>query len=193
MTFYRPIAVFFLLTGAGVLLPSMQADTIQFGGLTFTITNTESDGSASVSSDGSTLTIVGPNDGSGNPGTTDVTATAPAGGAVSFQWSFTTADPLPGFDAAGYLLAGNYTQLSDTSGETGSTQLSVSAGENFGFEASSLDNEGEPGVFTISDFATPQAGATAPEPGSSELLLVGIGAAFLGRMRSNKWKMRSNE
>jgi len=161
-----------------MLLPHLKADTIQFGGLTFTITNSESDGSASVSSDGSTLTITGPNDGSGLPGTTDVTTTAPAAGTVSFQWSFTSLDA-PGFDAAGYLLAGTDTQLSANPGDTGLTQISVTAGEDFGFEASSSDNTGEPGILTISALTVPQGSTATPEPANWLLILCGIGAMVL--------------
>ncbi len=160
-----------------MLLPPMKADTIQFGGLTFAVTNTESDGSALVSSNGSTLTITGPNDGSGLAGTTDVTTRAPAAGTVSFQWSFTSFD-VPGVDAAGYLLSGTYTELSANPGDTGSTQISVTAGEDFGFEAWSADNEGEPGIFTISNFVVPQ-GSTTPEPASWLLIACGIGVVAL--------------
>lgn len=162
-----------------MLLPSLKADTVQFGGLTFTITNSESDGSASVSNDGSTLTITGPNDGSGLSGTTDVTTTAPASGTVSFNWSFNSLDDA-GYDAAGYLLAGAYTQLSANPGDTSSTQISVASGESFGFEVSSVDNSGEPGVFTISDFVVPQSTNATPEPASWLLLLCGIGALAFG-------------
>lgn len=180
MSLRAVILSFAVFTSSLCFVPSnLEAASVQFGGLNFTVTNTESDGTASVSTDASTLTITGPNDGSGNPGTTDLTAALSAAGTVSFQWSYSSLDD-PGADWFGYLLNGVFTQLADTSGESGSQQLTVKAGDIFGFEAASLDNTGEPGITTITDFTAPEAaGGTAPEPGSWALLLAGGALSFL--------------
>jgi hypothetical protein len=157
----------------------LKAATVQFGGLTFTLTNTQSDGSASVSTDGSTLTIVGPNNGSGLPGTTDLTATIPATGSVDFQWSFSTADD-PGFESASYLLNGTLTELADTDRESGSVTIPVKIGDQFGFEADSVDNTFGAGILTVTSFSAPQAIVnSAPEPGSWTLLLIGCAFTLL--------------
>ncbi|MBV9268440.1 MAG: PEP-CTERM sorting domain-containing protein [Acidobacteriaceae bacterium] len=174
------IPVFVAFTCGWALAPSAQADTIQFGGLTFTLTNTESDGTASASN--SALAIIGPNDGSGLPGTTDLTALAPADGTVSFDWDYFSLDA-PRQDAAGYLLNGTYTQLGDTSPASGTVQFQVTAGETFGFEANSVDNQGEPGILMISAFSAPGAVTAAPEPGTWALFALGGGAILIGFLR----------
>lgn len=155
------------------------ADTVQYGGLTFTLVNSGylvgdvTDGSAAVS--GSDLVIYGPDNGSGEPGTTDLVTTAPSSGTVSFDWSFSGLNSLPGEYTAGYLANGVFDQLADTDGQSGAAQFAVMAGESFGFEVNS-DNQGIGPVFTISAFSAP--GATAvPEPASNSL--VAVAAALL--------------
>ena len=180
-TRYFLYTVGFVLLSIG-LAPASRADTIPFGGQSFTLTNTNSDGSATVSSDGSTLTIIGPNNGSGEPGTTDLLTTAFASGLVSFQWAYSSLDT-PGADSAAYVLNGSAVQLADTDGQTGTTQFSVNAGDLFGFEMASLDNQGEPGILTVTDFSAPAATSVSPEPGTAMLLFIS-GAAGLAMYRT---------
>jgi hypothetical protein len=104
-----------------------------------------------VTNDGGlSVVLTGGNNGSGLSGTTSLTITAPASGLVHFQFSYFTLD-IPGFDSAGFLLDGVYTQLAALSGDTGTGNFAVAAGHTFGFRVETSDNQGEPGVFTISD------------------------------------------
>jgi hypothetical protein len=183
----KKFSLLFLFALGAVLVPCSKADPVHFGGIDFVLTNTNADGSASVSSDVSTLSIVGPNNGSGEEGTTDLVATAAADGTVTFTWSYSSADD-PQADAAGYLLDGVYTQLADTGGQSGSTQFAVSAGQSFGFEVNSQDNQGEPGILEVSGFSAPQAAAT-PEPATWGSLIVGA-AIFLGVFKSSRGLVR---
>lgn len=160
----------------------------------FTLTNTNADGTAFVSPDGSTLTLIGPNTGSGIPGTTDLTTVAKGTGLVQFQYSFSTldiwdpSDPfgMP-FDWAGYLINANFVELANQDGQSGTASFAVTLGQTFGFRAASEDNIGEPGILTISNFTAPVDGAAIPEPGTWSLLLAAGGAIFarhrMGRAR----------
>ncbi len=165
---------FALLTIAIALCaPFAEADTIQFAGLGFALSNTNGDGTASVSgTDNATLTLVGPNTGSGEPGATDLTAILPASGTLTFKWSYSSLDT-PGGDAAEFFVNDTLTLLSDTSGDSGSETLSVTRGDRFGFEVNSVDNLNEPGILTVTNLVVPQVPAI-PEPMSWALLLFGI-------------------
>ena len=111
---------------------------------------------------------------------TDFTIAAPFTGTVSFTWAYTTTDELgPEYDPFGYLLNGNFTQLTSNTGadsQTGSTSFSVIAGQVFGFRQNSLDSLGDPATTTISNFNGPVASGSASVPGP--LPLFGLGAAF---------------
>jgi hypothetical protein len=146
----------------------------------FTLLNsTFANGYATVAPGGLPLVLTGPNDGSGLPGITDLFIAAPAAGLVQFSFEYSTLDPDPGFDYAGYLLNGTFYQLADTVGQTGDVTFLVDPGILFGFRVGSVDNIGEPGVLTIISFSAPESEAYIPEPGSfvlvlSALLLFGL-------------------
>jgi hypothetical protein len=121
----------------------------------------------------SIVILTGTNDGSGLPGSTELTILSPSSGFFEFNYDFATLDT-PGYEDAGYIIGSTFYQLANTNGESGSVMVSVLAGEEIGFEVASLDNTGTPGIFTISDFSGP----SSPEPGSLAMLLFGV-AAFI--------------
>ena len=133
-------------------------------------------GSASFP-DSMTLVLTGTNDGSGLPGTTNLTIAARAAGLLEFSYVFSTLDD-PGFENTGYLLSGQLFPLADTDGESGSVIVPVSLGEIIGFSVGSFDDTGGAGVLTVTDFVAP-----VPEPGGMQLLLVGAVAAIILRLR----------
>ncbi len=120
---------------------------------------------------GSSIVLTGGNSGSGEPGTTDLVTTATQAGLIQFDYSYSSLDS-PGSDFAGYLLNGTFVQLADTSGESGLAHFNVSLGETFGFRVTTVDNEFEPGILTIS--------SAVPEPRTGLVLLLGI-AGILAR------------
>jgi hypothetical protein len=168
-----------LLAAGALLVPQAQAAFVTPYALSnFVLTNTNADGTAVTNDGGVSVILTGGNNGSGLNGTTDLTVAAAASGTVHFQFSYFSFD-LPGFDAAGYLLDGVFTQLTDTSGDTGTVNFAVLAGHQFGFRIATLDNEGEPGVLTISAFSAPGGTAPVPEPagwtlGAAAVLVFGI-------------------
>jgi hypothetical protein len=150
--------------------------------LPFTFTNVNADGSALVTNAGLTLQLTGGNNGSGLEGTTDLTTSAPAPGTVSFHFAYSSLD-IPGFDFAGYLLGGAFTQFADTDGQVGDIAFAVSLGQIYGFRIDTPDNQGEPGIVTISNFSGP--GSSVPEPGT---LLFAVAGTLLmaGKMRHSR-------
>lgn len=148
----------------------------------FTLVNTNADGSAMSPDAGLSIVITGGNNGSGDPGTTDLTVTALASGLVQFQYSYSALD-FPGLDFAGYLSGGNFVQLADTDGQSGSAMFNVIAGSTFGFRVATLDNQGEPAFFTISNFTAPTGNAAVPEPGTSSMLLLAAVGIFTAHRR----------
>jgi hypothetical protein len=150
----------------------------------WTLTSTDPLGTAFTPDLGLTLVIRGANDGTGNPGGVDFTILAPAAGMVQFTYTYTTDDPDVGFDFAGYLLGVNFVELANTTGQTGTVQFPVMAGQLFGFRVGTQDNLGEHGLLTISDFTAPSASAV-PEPAS--VCLVGLGVlGALGAARAHR-------
>src|SRR5262249_28187490 len=133
----------------------------------FTLTNTNADGSAMTPDSGLTLVLTGPNNGSDLAGTTSLTISAAASGLLQFSYSYSSLDT-PEFDFAGYILGATFIQLADTDGQSGSISVPITAGQTFGFRVGSLDNTGEPGVLTISNFNAP---SNVPEPGTLPLAL----------------------
>jgi hypothetical protein len=164
------------------LVPSARAGFITpYAFQNFTLTNsTFADGSASAP-DAATLILIGPNDGSGLAGSTDLTVDSVSMGSVHFDYLYTSLD-LPGFDYAGFTLDGVFYQLADTSGDSGTVAFPVVLGDTFGFRVASGDNQGEPGILSITNFDVP---VQAPEPGG--FLLTVLGAAIFG---AAKWRGR---
>lgn len=127
---------------------------------------------------GQTLVITGGNSGTGEPGTTELTTTALAAGQIAFDYSYFTLDAR-GQDSAGYLLNGLYIPLATTSGPSGEVQFNVTQGESFGFEVATADNQGEPGILTISDVASANGTSATPEPGTGTVVLLAIGLGLI--------------
>jgi hypothetical protein len=168
-----------LLMTAAVLLflaaPRANAGMIPFFLTDFSLVNSNADGTWATPDSGRTLVLTGGNNGSGLFGTTDFFVMALVPVTFQFDYSYASADA-PGYDRAGYFIGLVFTALADTSGESGSASVSVDAGDQFGFRIETDDNTGEPGVFTVSPFAT----SAVPEPANLYLILGAIlgGAAF---------------
>lgn len=146
----------------------------------FTLTNTAADGSIGIASGGLSFVLTGGNTGSGVPGTTDFTVSAQIPGTVEFFYSYTTLDPSPGFDFAGYLLGGTRVPLADSNGESGFGSFLVGAGQTYGWFVSTLDNTGEPGILTVT--FTPAA-SPVPEPAGFAFALTGIAVLAVNMLR----------
>ena len=173
-----PICFSFILLLAAV--PRADAGFIgaySFGN--FNLVNTNANGFVALSLDGS-LVITGGNDGSGIPGMTDLSLIAPASGIVSFNYAYASLD-FPGYDFAGYF-TDSFTFLANSDGGSGSATFLATVGQKFAFRVSTLDNTGEPGVLTISNFNGPNAtGGDVPEP--STVLSAALGLAVLAARR----------
>lgn len=159
----------------------------------FTLVNTQADGFVTTPGDGSSVTVTGGNDGSGFFGTTDFLIIAPLSGIVTFRYLFTTLDTDQFgdlFDDAGFLTNGQFTPFSQLlSPDPVPAIFFVAAGDAFGFRVETLDNLGEPGILTVSDFNAPQpAEAPAPEPSLGILVLLGIGAGAAWKRRQMRLK-----
>ncbi len=112
--------------------------------------------------DGASIVLTGPNDGSGLPGTTEFLIGAGTEGTVQFNWSYSSQDSA-GFDNAGFLADGVFTQLANSDGQSGTASFTVTAGESFGFCMGSVDNQGEPGILTIFGFSAPGHGSAVTQ------------------------------
>lgn len=168
----------------------VHANAISFTGeydlANFTLVNSEfANGWAVTGPGGLPLVLTGPNDGSGLPGTTDLFIAAPAPGLVQFSYEYSTLDPDPGFDYAGYLLDGSFYELADTDGQSGDVAFFVNLGTTFGFRVGTLDNIGEPGVITVTQFSAPESAGAVPEPGAFTLMVMGM-AILIG----SRWMVR---
>lgn len=114
----------------------------------------------------------------------EFTIAAASSGLVSFDWLYDIpldvggpgSDEEPEFELFGYLLNGNFTQLTDSFGSTtqsGMISFNVNNGDIFGFRAFSVDSTFGHQTTTISNFSAPDA---VPEPAT----IVLIGTGFLG-------------
>ena len=142
----------------------------------WTTTWNNSDGSVDTSMAPSSITVLGGNNGSGQPGETLFSIIAPTATSLVFNWTYQTFD-LSGseFDPAGYEIGGVQFQLSppsSASGFTGSgtTTVDLASGESFGFYVDTTDNFLGAATLQVSG-----AESTAvPEPSSLALLAVGM-------------------
>jgi hypothetical protein len=126
----------------------------------------------------STLVLTGSNDGSGIEGTTDLTILSGGAGVFQFDWTFEDQVDPDGylvFPYGGYLVGERFIPLSNAFGGSGSITVPVQAGELIGFRVGG-DNQGGPGVLTITGFAAP-----VPEPGT--LLCVAAALAVISCRR----------
>jgi hypothetical protein len=149
----------------------------------FTLVNVNADGLATLQGNGSLL-VLGGNNGSGDPGTTDFLIAALETGIVQFNF-FYDAQDVPGFDFAGYIIGSSFTQIADTVGQSGFISFNVIIGQIFGFRVATLDNTGEPGQLTISNFSAPGGGTEVPEPSTWLSGLAGL-TAVIWRARHSR-------
>jgi hypothetical protein len=145
----------------------------------FTVTNVNGAGVVNSPDGGASLLIAGPNNGSGLDGFTDVTIMAPRSGLIQFQYTYASLDA-PGYDFSGYLLGTLFVPLADTDGQSATVLIPVNQGQMFGFRVGTLDNTGEPGVLTITNFNASGV-SNVPEPGGISLLLLAGTAACVYR------------
>jgi hypothetical protein len=171
-----------ILSLAGTVRASVIYDS-----LTFNLTNNptcnsgNNCGSAMTTNGGLSLVFTGENTGSGLPGVTDLLTTVPGNGTITFDWTYATLNA-PDTETVGYLLQGVFFELANANGGSGVGQtVSVTAGESFGFEIQALDNQGEPGVLTVSNFSAP--GSSVPEPGTLNLVIAGALVLALGALK----------
>jgi hypothetical protein len=197
----RHQAVFWMLGMSIALAPQAKAGLIGYYNLNnWTLTNTDdglfpsfTNGSAVTPDGGLSAVLTGGGSGSGLPGTTDLVIQAIGTGLVQFQYSYFSLDVPSMFnpgcgpfstdpcDLAGYLLNGAYTPLADDVNQQPGTTFSftVNTGDIFGFRVETVDNIGEPGILTVSDFSAP-----VPEPGTSSLLLMALATMLAAGKRS---------
>ena len=169
----RNVTPFVLCLGFFALTASAQ--DFDFDGY-YDPANWTTTGTGSVDTSGapSSITLIGPD--AGSAADLDFTIEVPASGNFSFNWAYNSTDS-PGFDHGGWLLNGVFTELSDTSGESGSVSTPVSAGDIIGFSIISDDGLFDPGTMTITNFSGP----LVPEPAS--LGLLGAAGLLLARRR----------
>ena len=113
----------------------------------------------------------------GSSRTTTLTITNGAQSSVlSFNWALATlTTPGATNQIVSYLIGSTETALSSTDGDFGFlTNISLAAGETFGFRVSTTDNSGDYGVLSITNFTASSGPASVPGP----LPLAGAAAAF---------------
>lgn len=193
-------ALAFALTFA----PQAKADFINnyaFNLFTLTRINTDGstpDGTAMTPDNGLTVVVTGGNNGSGWDGNTDLTIQAAAAGLVQFNYSYSACDivgtcDIPTWDLAGYLLGTSFVPLADTDGMAGFASFAVTAGQIFGFRVRTLDNGGEPGVFTVSNFSAPSSQQSGvPEPGTFIPMIFAVAAAGAWRLKRHRRSTEEN-
>jgi hypothetical protein len=122
----------------------------------WTLTNSNADGDVDITNAGlNSIDLIGGNNGSTTPGTTDWTiAITPArAGTLIFTWSYGSLDSA-GNDVAGYLYNGTFTQLATTDGQLSSSPVTftLNDGDTFGFRVETLTNDGGAGALSVSNF-----------------------------------------
>ena len=130
----------------------------------FTLTNTNANGLVNTNDAPSSVSLTGGNNLSGAFGTTDYTTTAFGSGQVSFDWDYLSFNASPEFDPFGFLLNGDFTQLTDNNGSLSqfdSFTTSVQEGDIFGWRIATIDNAFGAAQATISNFEAP---VPAPSP-----------------------------
>lgn len=93
--------------------------------------------------------------------------TVQGAGSLSFNWNFTDNGVASGAIAFGYTKNGTFTQLTSGISQSGSTNISVNAGDTFGFRV--VANYAGAASVTISNFSAP-----VPEPAVAGLILTGV-------------------
>ncbi len=181
----RVLTCLLAVVGLVTVYGTAKASPIGFSGPyspgNWTLTNTNADGSVDWSGAPASTMILGGDNFSFAPGTTDLTNTARASGAVSFDWSYSTIDA-PGWDGFGVLLNGAYTEIANANGQSGSYSFNVSGGDTFGFRIRTDDNFGGRGIATVTNFDAP-----TPEP-MSLLVFGGLTVAGIAGYRRRQKK-----
>ncbi|HAX77143.1 MAG TPA: PEP-CTERM sorting domain-containing protein [Cyanobacteria bacterium UBA11372] len=186
---YQKLAV--AATVAFLSLASTEAKSVQAAFITpydpsnFTLTNTNANGFVDTTGAPASITLTGGDNLSGVFGTTDYTTTALFQGLVSFNWEYFSFNSSPELDPFGFLLNGNFTQLTDNNGSTsqsGIFNISVNTGDIFGWRVATIDNAFGPAKVTLSNFNASTPATDVPEPSSILAILtfgaLGLGSAF---------------
>ena len=125
-----------------------------------------------TSAPGSSITLIGSDNSSGEFSRVDFSIVAPVAGTFSFDWAFSSTDTLgAGYETAGYLKNGQPQLYPNDLGNilSGRKSVPVTAGDVFGFYVITQDNLGGSASLTISDFSAP-----VPEPASVAMMALGL-------------------
>ncbi len=139
------------------------------------------------------VSLTSNDDGSLLPGELLFEITVLANDLISFHWEYDTDDGDGAeYDPFGYVLNGNFFQLTDDSDpdlQSGDFSVAVTGGDLFGFSQRSLDSIAGAATTIISQGPT----SAVPEPGS--MTLVGLGAFGLvaGAIRRRRASKSSSE
>ncbi|MBZ5582796.1 MAG: PEP-CTERM sorting domain-containing protein [Acidobacteriia bacterium] len=131
---------------------------------------------ATVTDSGSALQFIGPDDGSGLDGYSDLIARSAGSGRLLFDFLY-TCDDSSGTDYAGYLVNDSFYPLV---GDSGNVSVALRLNDSFGFRLGS-DNQGGPGILTVTNFSAP-----VPEPGALGLAMIGILFIMMRRAQLGK-------
>ena len=142
-------------------------------------------GDGSLSGSYPAFTITGSNDGSGLEDTAFYLQHFTASEVVTFTWHYASADTGgTNFDPAGWILNNVETQLS-VDGDpgtlsSGTTSVTVLAGDTFGFYVDSRDSSFGAGMLAVGqDLPPPPPPPPAnPEPPNAALVMAGLAALF---------------
>ena len=116
-----------------------------------TIQVSGANGSVNANNAPTSIALTGP-DNVNNQAWTRYQISIQATGSLSFDWSVVHQDP--GYDGFGYWLNGTYVELTDMTA-TGSTNITVSPGDDFAFYGETFDGCCGTFVATISNFTAP--------------------------------------
>jgi hypothetical protein len=158
---------------AGVIAPAINNTSVfaasgfagDYDPANWTLTNSNADGYVDTSGAPGSILLVGGDNNSFGAGNTDYTITVACGGDISFDWTYQSFDrDGPAFDPAGYIVNAGVTQLSNNGGpsiQSGTTTVTVSDGDTFGYRIHTVDNILGRGAFTtITNLRTPECNAT---------------------------------
>jgi len=148
-----------------------------------------SNGSVNTTNAPVSVTLIGADNNSPNPGQTDFTiAAAPYAGQVSFDWVYTTLDTDATTDPFGYILNSTFFKLSNDAlgAQSGSSFFNVVVGDTFGFSQRSTDSDFGAAQTIIANFVAPTGPAPGPASVPAPLPLFGVGASLVWSRRLRK-------